>query len=172
MAVRNITSLIARFVGPTWGPSWADRAPYWPHEPCYLGYNRGRHLQLNALGPKPTIYINIIEVFSGCSIDSKSALIQVMFWRQIGGNRRQAITRTNFVDVDIPRLYMFLHVTNTTYKHIIYIYIYICICIYICVCISVMKDYSIWYTCRFGYLTKCLMQNKSTPKKYAKTYSL
>ena len=33
--------LIARFVGQTWGPSGADRAPRWapcwPHEPCYLG---------------------------------------------------------------------------------------------------------------------------------------
>ena len=34
-------SLRARFIGPTWGPSGADRtqvAPYWPHEPCYLWY--------------------------------------------------------------------------------------------------------------------------------------
>ena len=34
-------SLIAMFMGPTWGPPGADRtqvgAPYWPHEPCYLG---------------------------------------------------------------------------------------------------------------------------------------
>ena len=34
------TSLIARFMGPTWSPPGADRiqvAPCWPHEPCYLG---------------------------------------------------------------------------------------------------------------------------------------
>ena len=31
---------MARFLGPTWGPSGADRtqvAPCWPHELCYLG---------------------------------------------------------------------------------------------------------------------------------------
>ena len=41
----GITSLIARFMGPTWVPSGADRTqvgPMWapwhgPHEPCYLG---------------------------------------------------------------------------------------------------------------------------------------
>ena len=36
----NSPSLIARFMGPTWGPSGADRtrwAPCWPHELCYLG---------------------------------------------------------------------------------------------------------------------------------------
>ena len=35
-----ITTLIARFMGPTWGPSGTDRTqagPCWPHEPCYLG---------------------------------------------------------------------------------------------------------------------------------------
>ena len=35
-----VTALIARFVGPTWGPSGADRTqvgPCWPHELCYLG---------------------------------------------------------------------------------------------------------------------------------------
>ena len=34
-------SLIARFMGPTWGPSGADRTQVgpicWPQEPCYLG---------------------------------------------------------------------------------------------------------------------------------------
>ena len=37
-------SLTARFMGPTWGPSGADRtqvvpmlAPCWPHELCYMG---------------------------------------------------------------------------------------------------------------------------------------
>ena len=33
-------TLIARFMGPTWGPSGADRTqvgPCWPHELCYLG---------------------------------------------------------------------------------------------------------------------------------------
>ena len=33
-------TLTARFMGPTWGPSGADRtqvAPCWPHELCYLG---------------------------------------------------------------------------------------------------------------------------------------
>ena len=37
-----LTPLIARFIGPTWGPSGADRtqvAPYWPREFCYLGHN-------------------------------------------------------------------------------------------------------------------------------------
>ena len=36
-----IPSLIARFMGPTWGPSGADRTqvgPCWPHELCYLGW--------------------------------------------------------------------------------------------------------------------------------------
>ena len=35
------SSLIARFMGPTWGPSGTDRtgwwAPFWPNELCYLG---------------------------------------------------------------------------------------------------------------------------------------
>ena len=33
--------LIARFMGPTWSPSVADRTqvgPCWPHELCYLGH--------------------------------------------------------------------------------------------------------------------------------------
>ena len=36
-------TLIARFMGPTWGPSGADRTqvvPCWPHELCYLGIHR------------------------------------------------------------------------------------------------------------------------------------
>ena len=36
-----VLSLIARFMGPKWGPSGADRtqvAPCWPHELCYMGY--------------------------------------------------------------------------------------------------------------------------------------
>ena len=36
----NARTLIARFMGPSWGPSGADRtqaAPCWPHELCYLG---------------------------------------------------------------------------------------------------------------------------------------
>ena len=36
----RIHTLIARFMGPTWGPSGDDRTqvgPIWPHEPCYLG---------------------------------------------------------------------------------------------------------------------------------------
>ena len=32
-----IPSLIARFVGPTWGPTGPRWAPCWPHELCYLG---------------------------------------------------------------------------------------------------------------------------------------
>ena len=36
--IPGIDSLKARLMGPTWGPSGADRwAPYWPHERCYLG---------------------------------------------------------------------------------------------------------------------------------------
>ena len=40
-------TLIARFMGPIWGPSGADRtqprwAPCWPHEPCCLGIYCGR----------------------------------------------------------------------------------------------------------------------------------
>ena len=34
------TTLIARFMGPTWahlGPTGPRWAPCWPHEPCYLG---------------------------------------------------------------------------------------------------------------------------------------
>ena len=35
-----IPSLIARLMGPTWGPFGADRwAPCWPHEFRYLGYS-------------------------------------------------------------------------------------------------------------------------------------
>ena len=32
------TSLIVRFMGPTWGPTGPRWAPCWPHELCYLGY--------------------------------------------------------------------------------------------------------------------------------------
>ena len=35
----HITTLIASFMGPTWGPPGSCRprwAPCWPHEPCYL----------------------------------------------------------------------------------------------------------------------------------------
>ena len=30
-------TLIARFMGPSWGPPGPGWAPCWPHEPCYLG---------------------------------------------------------------------------------------------------------------------------------------
>ena len=36
----RMTTLIAKFVGPIWGPSGAERTqvgPCWPHELCYLG---------------------------------------------------------------------------------------------------------------------------------------
>ena len=34
----GLASLIAKFMGPTWGPPGADRwAPCCPHAPCYLG---------------------------------------------------------------------------------------------------------------------------------------
>ena len=36
----RMPSLIARFMGPSWGPSGADKTqvgPCWPHELCYLG---------------------------------------------------------------------------------------------------------------------------------------
>ena len=34
----DVSSLIARFMGPKWGPSGVDRwAPCWPHVLCYLG---------------------------------------------------------------------------------------------------------------------------------------
>ena len=42
---RPIRPLIARFMGPTWGPSGTDSThwtPCWPHEPCYLGHLTSR----------------------------------------------------------------------------------------------------------------------------------
>ena len=36
IAVVTWTPPIARFMGPTWGTSGADRIPCWPHEFCYL----------------------------------------------------------------------------------------------------------------------------------------
>ena len=39
-----VGTLIARFMGPTWGPSGADRTqvgPCWPHKLCYLGSQLG-----------------------------------------------------------------------------------------------------------------------------------
>ena len=39
LAIINNTALIARFMGPAWGPPGDDRTqvgPCWPHEPCYL----------------------------------------------------------------------------------------------------------------------------------------
>ena len=44
-----IFTLIARFIGPTWGPPGADRtdrAPCWPTQPCYLGISLSRSAQL------------------------------------------------------------------------------------------------------------------------------
>ena len=44
-----IFTLIARFMGPTWGPPGADRtdrAPCWPAQPCYLGISLSRSAQL------------------------------------------------------------------------------------------------------------------------------
>ena len=32
------SSLMARFMGPTWGPSGPRWTPCWPYELCYLGY--------------------------------------------------------------------------------------------------------------------------------------
>ena len=48
---KSMQSLIAWFMGPTWGPSGATGprwAPSWPHEFCYLGY-------LPALWPPPFV---------------------------------------------------------------------------------------------------------------------
>ena len=49
----HLPSLIARFMGATWGPSGADRtqvgpmlAPCWPHELCYLGSYENKTLGL------------------------------------------------------------------------------------------------------------------------------
>ena len=42
ISLGTMLSLIARFMGPTWGPYRADRlrwAPCWPHELYYLGYD-------------------------------------------------------------------------------------------------------------------------------------
>ena len=41
----SLHTLIARFMGPTWGPSGADRTqvgPCWPHELCYLANDQSR----------------------------------------------------------------------------------------------------------------------------------
>ena len=65
----QLRTLIARFMGPTWGPSGTDRTkmgPCWPHEPCYLGiyfeclndrYNRamGMLLRVNVWSEHRTI---------------------------------------------------------------------------------------------------------------------
>ena len=50
----SVATLIARLMGPTWGPSGADRprwAPCWPHELCYLG--------------KYPLYLWHIKIFTG-----------------------------------------------------------------------------------------------------------
>ena len=42
LPTHSVTSLIAKFMGPTWGPFGATGprwAPCWPHELCYLGYS-------------------------------------------------------------------------------------------------------------------------------------
>ena len=36
-------ALLARFMGPTWGPTGPRWAPCWPHEPCYLGGHHWRN---------------------------------------------------------------------------------------------------------------------------------
>ena len=39
---QSVYPQIAKFMGPTWGPSGADRTqvgPCWPHELCYQGHN-------------------------------------------------------------------------------------------------------------------------------------
>ena len=53
--VSSTSSLIARFMGPTWGPSGADRpqwAPCWPHELCYLGWYWPNSLRIFQPGVK------------------------------------------------------------------------------------------------------------------------
>ena len=66
---------IARFMGPTWGPSEADRTqvgPCWPHEPCYLGILRdgsGLRCFVSVLWVASVIgtfkhFVNISRVFS------------------------------------------------------------------------------------------------------------
>ena len=33
----QLIALIVRFMGPSWGQTGPRWAPFWPHEPCYLG---------------------------------------------------------------------------------------------------------------------------------------
>ena len=59
-----IPSLIARFMGPTWGPSGADRTqvgPCWPHELCYLGWINARlqYFQCVTNGDAEVLYLAI-----------------------------------------------------------------------------------------------------------------
>ena len=47
-------TLIAKLMGPTWGPSGADRTqvgPCWPHELCYLGIFLKAYAVINSLCP-------------------------------------------------------------------------------------------------------------------------
>ena len=44
---QSVITLIARFMGPTWGPlgpTGPRWAPCWPHEPCYLGVHVNKTL--------------------------------------------------------------------------------------------------------------------------------
>ena len=56
------STLIARFMGPTWGPSGANRTqlgPIWPHELCYLGRYLPGHMIL--LAPKYELLVAIFQ---------------------------------------------------------------------------------------------------------------
>ena len=68
----QIITMIARFMGPSWDLSGADRVqvgPIWPHEFCYLGTTRMIFRILVILHPmhQPPVHIKIIQVCSHCT---------------------------------------------------------------------------------------------------------
>ena len=71
------SSLIARFMWSTWGPSGADRtqvAPWWPHELCYLGYIMVIHLLNNQIQKTVSCY-DANFVVTGDASDDKVGIV-------------------------------------------------------------------------------------------------
>ena len=59
---RKHTTLVTRFMGPTWahlGPTGPRWAPFWPHELCYLGSS---HITTAGVEMKTTVMMNISQL--------------------------------------------------------------------------------------------------------------
>ena len=109
MAAIFLTTQIAKFMGPTWGPSGScpsQMGPCWPYEPCYLG-TFSNFLERKCM-------ISLKSVFEG-PINNIPASVQIMAWRRPGDKQlsepmivrlptHMRVTRPQSINVETHKL--------------------------------------------------------------------